>query len=167
MNKLTQKDIEKLTYNPETGDVIWNVDSGRWGNIKSGSLAGSLRKDGRRVIRLSKDVLIYSYHIPFILEGGIPEGYEVDHIDGNPGNDKRSNLRLVTSTQNKYNMRIPKNNTSGFKGVHWNAPTNSWRVRLRINGEHTHFGLFDNLEDAVKVSLEVREWAHKEHARHR
>ena len=72
---------------------------------------------------------------------------QIDHIDCNPLNNQKSNLRCVTNTQNQHNKKIQCNNTSGFKGVSWYA--NKWVARIRINGVKTHLGRFDKIEDAA------------------
>lgn len=47
--------------------------------------------------------------------GPIPDGYYIDHIDGNPLNDDLSNLRLALPKENSWNMKTPKSNTTGLK----------------------------------------------------
>lgn len=52
-----------------------------------------------------------------LINGPIQDGLSVDHIDGNPANNRIENLRLVSFTQNQRNKGKGKNNTSGFVGV--------------------------------------------------
>lgn len=66
----------------------------------------------------------------------------VDHIDNNPSNNRRNNLRLATRQQNTYNSRVRRTNKSGLKGVH--AVRGRWRAC--VNG--THLGYFDTPEEA-------------------
>lgn len=157
--------MHRLNYEQESGLFYWAQDVGAWGRIKKGTPAGYTRTDGRVVIRLD-NVLRYAHHLVFELEDGIPEGYEVDHIDCNPNNNKRDNLRLVTSSQNSYNLRKTSKNTSGVKGVHWNKATSSYRVRFRVNGVFIHFGMFKTLEEAEAVVIFNRNLYHGVHARH-
>jgi len=158
--------MQRLSYEPTTGIFYWAQDVGVWGRIKKGTPAGYTRCDGRVVIRLD-NVLRYAHHLVFESEGGIPAGYEVDHIDCNPNNNKRDNLRLVTSSQNSYNIRISSKNKSGVKGVHWNKATNSYRVRFRVDSKFKHFGMFKTIEEAESVAMHNREIHHGIHARHK
>jgi hypothetical protein len=78
-------------------------------------------------------------------------GVEIDHIDGNRLNNRKSNLRFATSSQNKINRGPRKDNTSGFKGVSLNKKLNKYGVRLMIDGKYKHLGLFNNKIEAAKV----------------
>lgn len=73
---------------------------------------------------------------------------QVDHIDGNPCNNRRSNLRLCSHAENGKNLRKPSRNTSGFKGVGWNKQRKKWRAFIRVNYRHKHLGYFVTPEAA-------------------
>lgn len=67
--------------------------------------------------------------------GPILERMEIDHRDGNPFNNKLSNLRLVTSAQNKCNSRLKSHSKSRLKGVMFShRKTNPWRSTIRLMG---------------------------------
>ena len=78
-------------------------------------------------------------------------GQEIDHIDGNPSNNQKSNLRFATSSQNKINRGPKKNNKSGYKGVSWHKQRKRWTARIMINDKYKHLGLFDDILDAVNA----------------
>jgi hypothetical protein len=90
----------------------------------------------------------------------------IDHIDGNPSNNKIENLRLATQQQNCYNSVLRKNNTSGIKGVNWHKLRSKWKVEIRIGGKKQHFGLFKDIELAELVAQEARNKYHKEFKNH-
>lgn len=80
-----------------------------------------------------------------------PPGFEIDHIDGDGLNNRRSNLRLATRSQNFQNSRIRSTNTSGYKGVHWDKHAHKWRARIVLDGYNKNLGLFDNREEAAAM----------------
>ena len=95
----------------------------------------------------------------------IPKNKEVDHHDSNSLNNRKSNLRICTHQQNMHNYKIPKNNTSGFKGVTWSPKSNQWRVRIQINYQTIRLGLFKNKIAAAKAYNKAAIKYHKEFAR--
>ena len=76
-----------------------------------------------------------------------------DHIDRNPLNNRRSNLREATHTENMRNCSKRKDNTSGYIGVTWNKRVNMWEAQLNINKKCLHLGKFTDLIDALKERL--------------
>jgi hypothetical protein len=88
-----------------------------------------------------------------------PVGCDIDHINGNKLDNRKSNLRICTRSQNNANMGKPSNNTSGYKGVSWDKRANKWVARLNSNGKLQWSKHFDNKIDAAKaynsVILEV------------
>lgn len=80
-----------------------------------------------------------------------PEGLLVDHIDGNGLNNRKSNLRLCTRTQNARNRRPKRNGSSKFKGVYWHIVYRKWAALIRCNGKQTYLGRFDNEIEAALV----------------
>ncbi len=69
-----------------------------------------------------------------------PKGYEVDHIDRNPLNNQRYNLRIVTHQQNCHNRSKPKRGNSPYVGVEFQD--GNWSAFLTINGKYTYLGQF-------------------------
>lgn len=68
---------------------------------------------------------------------------KADHKDGNGLNNQRRNLRPATNSQNLANRSKQRNNTSGFKGVTWDALTRKWRAQIRVKKKHIYLGIFD------------------------
>lgn len=65
---------------------------------------------------------------------GISDGrYEVDHLNGNPLDNTRGNIRVCTRQQNLLNKSKYKNNKSGYKGVYLRKDTGLFRAELNIN----------------------------------
>ena len=80
-----------------------------------------------------------------------PHRVLVDHINHDPLDNRKCNLRNCTSSENQMNSNKQSNNTSGYKGVSWHHLTNKWLVALRINKKKTHIGLFTCLIKAAKA----------------
>ena len=78
-----------------------------------------------------------------------PKNKEIDHINHNKLDNRKSNLRVVTSSQNKMNMHKRFPGTSKFKGVHWKKTINKWVAQIRFNGKKIHLGVFIKEEDAA------------------
>lgn len=78
-----------------------------------------------------------------------PANTVVDHIDNNPLNNCKSNLRIIEQKQNLLNKSIQKNNTSGIAGVSWDKERSKWSVEIRMNGIRCHLGRWKILNDAV------------------
>ena len=82
---------------------------------------------------------------------GEPEDMFVDHIDHNPLNNCRNNLRICTIQQNQMNLSKRKDNKSGIIGVSWDKAREKWVAQIRLNNKHIHLGRFDNFEEACKA----------------
>jgi hypothetical protein len=102
-----------------------------------------------------------------MLEGEIPAGLQIDHIDGNGENNKIDNLRLVTNQQNSRNFHISKNNTSGHTGVTFNKNANKWLAQITVSGENIYLGIYKDIKKAIKVrkEAEIRYQFHENHGR--
>lgn len=79
------------------------------------------------------------------------DGLEVDHVNRNPLDNRRSNLRVVKGCQNNLNKSRYSNNTSNFKGVTWHEPTGMWRARIQKNGKRVSLGYFPDAGKAGKA----------------
>jgi hypothetical protein len=80
-----------------------------------------------------------------------PEDKEVDHINGDALDNKRSNLRVVTGGLNNYNMRLSTRNKSGYKGVFFCRPMWKWATSISVEKKPWVIGYFDNPIDAAKL----------------
>lgn len=85
----------------------------------------------------------------------LPDG-AIDHINGNPSDNRLSNLRVVTMAQNMRNQSLRVTNSTGAHGVAWYKPTKKWRVRIQANGHIEHIGYFDLIDEAI-AARKIRE----------
>lgn len=73
----------------------------------------------------------------------------VDHINHITHDNRKSNLRLATQSQNLMNRSISKNNSSGVAGVYFDNHRNKWIAEIKINREKIRLGDFTSFDDAV------------------
>lgn len=85
----------------------------------------------------------------------VPSGKMPDHINGNRIDNRKSNLRLATPSQNTINSSLYTNNTSGFKGVSWWNSANSYTARIQVNGKRLFLGYFKSVDDAARAYREA------------
>ena len=96
-----------------------------------------------------KDTFIHRIILERKLGRPLTPGEIVDHVDGDVLNNRRSNLRLATHTDNMRNRKLQVNNKSGYTGVR--IRRSRWVAEIRVNGKKIHLGYFDNAEDAYKA----------------
>lgn len=131
----------------DAADVEW-LSQWKWHSV--GSYAGT--KDGRKTMYMHR-----------LITGAKP-GEVVDHIDRNPLNNTRANLRIGTYRQNKINQKLEARNTSGFRGVHWHKQMEKWRAVINVDGKNKHLGLFVDKEEAAKAYDAAAKQYHGEYA---
>ena len=81
----------------------------------------------------------------------IGDARQGDHINGDGLDNRRCNLRIATSQQNKWNRSPQQGTSSQYKGVHWFICAKKWRSQIRINGKRVYLGLFNNEIEAAKA----------------
>lgn len=137
-------------YDPEEGALYWAVPPTK-GKSKVGQRIGTISKGYRRVqMRRCGEILRTSeHHLIWLFETGDWPLQELDHIDGNPLNNRFSNLQEVSSAGNKQNMKVRSDNISGYPGVYWLVRANRWQVTVGKN----YIGLYRTFEEALKVRL--------------
>ena len=92
-----------------------------------------------------------------------PNGWEVDHINGDGLDNRRCNLRICTRTQNARNVRAQQGSSS-FKGVSWIRSAKKWRAGIRASGKKIYLGQFDAEEDAARAYDDAARTLHGEFA---
>jgi hypothetical protein len=81
--------------------------------------------------------------------------YCVDHINRNPLDNRKSNLRICTNADNAINKNINRANKSGVIGVSWYKVRNKWVASIGFNNKKKTLGYFENFDDAVRVRLKA------------
>lgn len=151
---------------PTVADLFYIKEGTLYNKIDRGTRA---KKDqpagntnGYLKIRIN-GVSYYAHRIAWFLYYNEQPPNTIDHIDGDKTNNKKENLRECTQQENTYNISKTRA-SSGVKGV--TIHNNKYRVRLRVNGKVTCFGVYNTLEEAESVAREKRELYHREFTNH-
>lgn len=161
MRDFAEKVREYLQYNPETG-IFLRIKK-RKGGVRVGDRAGAVMNTGYRLIRLD-GVQILEHRLAFLLmTGAIPE--EIDHKNGNPADNRWTNLRSVRRSQNMWNAAVSKRNSSGRKGVSRHTQNGGWVARILVDGQTKHLGCFRQFSDAVRAGEQAEAKYHGEFVR--
>lgn len=102
--------------------------------------------------KIKKQLTIRMHHLVI----GYPlHKKQIDHINHNGLDNRRSNLRMVTCRENAWNQRRQSNGkvSSRFPGVYWNKGNSRWCSQIRINGERVELGIFKNELEAAFTYL--------------
>lgn len=145
-----------LQYDEGTGNFIWIKSPSR--KVPAGSLAGSLDKDGYKLIRFRKvnyrtGRLAWWWVYGELLHSNI----FIDHINRDVSDNSIKNLRKVSCTESAWNRGVQSNNTSGYKGVIFSRK--KWCASIMVNGKVIRLGRFSSKEDASSAyKLAVRKY---------
>jgi len=152
---------ELVRYDASNGKLFWLQSVAR--RVKAGDEAGSKDRYG---IRIKIDKAKYLAHriIWLLVTEQDPEDNLVDHIDGNPYNNKSTNLRLASRHQNSCNRKKHSNNTSGLKGVSWHKAVKKWQAYISTENKRIFLGYFNSKEEAYAAYCEAAIRLHGEFA---
>lgn len=81
-----------------------------------------------------------------------PDGLHTDHINGNKLDNRRSNLRICTPTQNQQNSKVRSHSKTGIKGVQFAYhDKKKFYARIHVNGKEVHLGTFNDITTASEA----------------
>lgn len=143
---------EILNYNPETGVFTWKVRLAPRGPV--GAIAGAYSAAGRGRLEIRIGGKLYLGHrlAWFYVYGDMPSGM-LDHVDGNPSNNRIDNLRQATIQQNNQNRAKRDGLTSEWKGVSWSTQYGKWMVQVTKDRKHVHRSVHDDERDAAETYI--------------
>lgn len=163
-NRTHRTPNEIIEYDDHAEIVLYNVrceETGRTVIDKDDIGKAKQRKwrlsDGRVVASVGrKNIFLHRY----LLDA--PKSKKVDHINRNPLDNRRQNLRLCTTQENNRNKRMLDENTSGVTGVHYSKVDKKWIAQIKINNKAIHLGRFDDLDYAKIIRLKAEQIIFKE-----
>ena len=116
---------------------------------------------GYKIVKLIRWVAGIRQHATFQLHRLVGKAFVknpdklrcIDHINGNKLDNRASNLRWATYSQNNVNSELRQDNMSGVRGVHWHKQAQKWCARISHKGEDIYIGVFDSRDDAEFMRL--------------
>lgn len=173
---MTEKELYELvrltlTYNPTTGSFTHNFrprsmfasdrDWKKWNTRYAGKEAGSTKKNhwnGKyyKYIRLLDKDYMFHRIVWLYTNGVLPE--VIDHINGDPTDNRLCNLRNTTPLGNSRNMRRRKNNVTGIPGVIVHCQNGRYVAQIGVEGKTKHLGITPDFFEAccLRKSTENR-----------
>ena len=154
-NELTAARVRHLVnYDPKTGLFTWSAKRRR---CTPGAKAGCRMKNGYTIIRLD-NVLYLAHRLAWLYMTGAWPAHQIDHINGDRADNRFSNLREATNTENAHNRNKRRNNKSGYTGVR--AENKRWLAEIKVNYNPIRLGLFDTPEEASRAYQDARRKYH-------
>ena len=142
-----------LSYDPLTGEFRWLVVAANH-RPRIGQIAGCINGHGYRHIQIGR-TRYDAHRLAFLYMTGKFPDLQVDHADGDRSNNRWSNLREASGSQNNANARQLRSNTSGYKGVSWLSRRKRWRSLIMVNGRQIYLGSYDCPQEAHAAYLDA------------
>lgn len=163
--ELTQSELKRLLdYDPDTGLFRWKTSLSYRGTV--GRIAGNKHdKHGRTRISIANRQY-FAHRLAWMWMTGEFPTNDVDHINGNPSDNRWNNLRVATRSENLCN-RLTKSSSGGFRGVYWKPRDRRWIAKIQIGGRQIYLGSFDDPQKANEAYKEAAKKLHGDFAFHR
>lgn len=164
-----------LRYDAETGKLWWKkrpvemfsseAAANRWNARYSDTEAFTASLKGYKQGRLFNKFAQAHRVIWKLLYDESPA--EIDHVNGDPSDNRLCNLRPVDRVENMRNAKTWSHNTSGHRGVNWHKRNRKWQAYIFADKVHHHLGLFESKDDAItaRKAAEVAFQFHENHGR--
>lgn len=149
-----------MRYDPATGRFHRLYSSGRNG---AGEIAGYAHCKGYWTICVKQELFLAHRLAWFYMTGEMPRD-EIDHINGDRRDNRWSNLRSVSVTMNRQNIRRAfATSTTGRLGVarHKRLGADRFSARICVSGVHHHLGMFATPDEAHAVYLQAKRQLHE------
>lgn len=120
---------------------------------------GYVRAHFRSAVRGRFNVYLHRVIMARVIGRPLVHTEVVDHIDGQPLNNRRANMRVTTQRLNvNRKNKLRSDNTSKYRGIYWHKRNKCWVAKIGYLGKYKYLGSFDTKDDA---HMEYRKWAVK------
>jgi hypothetical protein len=140
----------------------------RWNKAYAGKLASAVDVQSGYVRVFIFGKHYYAHRIVWqMVNGAIPQGMMIDHINQDKSDNRIHNLRLVSNKQNTQNATRNPRNKSGVAGVFWDKRRGNWQAKIRANDKNIYLGAFNDLSEAAaaRAEAEKKYGFHENHGR--
>jgi hypothetical protein len=145
-----------LRYAPDEGAFYWRIDN-RHPKARTGMRAGRINVLGRAQIGYKKSQL-FVHRLVWLFETGAWPAGMIDHIDGNPLNNKFFNLRESNHSLNGQNQRAWRNGK--LLGTSWHKGKGKYIAAIKLQGKRVHLGYFETEELAHRAYVTAKRSIH-------
>lgn len=152
-----------LRYEPETGRLFWKPRTSdqfasgkhpaahtcaKWNSRHAGKAAFTADNGKGYLVGNVGGRSMLAHRVAFTIHTGSWPEHEVDHINGVRSDNRFSNLRGATSSENKMNRPVNATSSTGYKGVGFDKRSGTFTATIKRNGKKRHLGTFPTAEMA-------------------
>lgn len=149
MNELPISTLhEFLVCDQATGVLTWRKSRG--GNAPAGGIAGTVRTDGYRRVNIG-GVGIPAHRVVFAMTHGRWPVGDLDHVNCLRDDNRPANLREASRAENMRNASLNRTNTSGHKGVTFDASRGGFIAQIKVGDRRIHLGRHRTAESAAEA----------------
>lgn len=141
---------EYFKYEPSTGKLFWNKRPSN--RVVIGSEVGNYNDQGYKVCRFKGKTLRVHRIVWAVSKGEHPTEF-IDHINGDKGDNRLTNLRVVSNAENLQNMK-------NSKGYTYHRKLNKWMAQIVVNKEYKYLGVFNTEHEAHESYLKAKKELH-------
>lgn len=141
---------EYFKYEPSTGKLFWNKRPSN--RVVIDSEVGNYNDQGYKVCRFKGKALRVHRIVWAVSKGEHPTEF-IDHINGDKGDNRLTNLRVVSNAENLQNMK-------NSKGYTYHRKLNKWMAQIVVNKEYKYLGVFNTEHEAHEAYLKAKKELH-------